>query len=199
MACYGCGLRINGVDDSLEVATAEEFGSGVLAGFGSDSTVGSPVYCDANGQLRTAPEHTSDTFEASGSQGSTAIADGAAVSGATTSIVVNNPSTLRASSIFGSCGVIEQLDWNNGNTTFNPSLTMTRNGLGFFLLSGTVRIEGDSALPSQTWWQTEGSFVDSLAAGGSVTYAVSCAIDAAALTSGNFVSGVSARGLVVTQ
>lgn len=196
--CYGCGLRINGVDGSLEAATSEEWESGALAGFGSDSTSGAPVYCDANGQLRTVPEHTSDTFDAGASQGSTAIADGANVNGATTTIVVNNPSSIRAASIMGTVGVIEQMDWANGDPSFAPNLELTRNAVPFVQLTGLFTIAGDNATASSFWWTQEGSFVDAIAAGVTVTYVGSCSVDAGPGTAGNFVSRVAVRGLVVT-
>lgn len=198
-ACYGCGLRINGVDDSLEVATAEDWGAGDAAGYGGDSTVGMPVYCDANGQLRTLPAHTSDTFEAGDSQGATAISNGAVVAGADVDLVVNNPSSLRAGSVFGTAGVILQMDWANGDPSFAPDLTMTRNAVPFLQLTGLFAIAGDNALASSFWWTQEGSFVDALAAGGSVTYHVGCSVDATDGTSGNFISRVSVRGLIATQ
>jgi hypothetical protein len=197
--CYGCGLRITGVDGSLEAATAEEWGSGALAGFGGDDTSGAPVYCDSNGQLRTVPEHTSDTFDGAASQASTSIADGAAVTGATTTVTVNNPSALRAANLIGVAGVIEQLEWDGANSTWVSSVDMTRNGVPFVALSGQYRPEGDPDFPGSFYWSPEASFVDSLAAGASVTYVSTCAVDAASGTAGAFTSRVSIRGLVVTQ
>lgn len=199
MACYGCGLRINGVDDSLEVATAEEFGAGDLAGFGSDSTVGSPVYCDANGQLRVAPGHTSDTFVSSGGQGSTALPDGGAATGATTTMVINNPSSLRAASVFGSASVIEQLGFPMGNVTFSPALDVTRNGVPIYAITGLFTFQGNPIYASSYWWTYDASFTDAIAAGGSVTYVATCSADVASGTSGDFSSAVGIRGLVVTQ
>lgn len=196
--CYGCGLRINGVDGSLEVATAEEWGAGALADFGGDDTAGAPVYCDSNGQLRTVPEHTSDTFDGATSLGSTSIPDGAAVTGATTSVTVNNPSAVRAANLMGVAGVIEQLEWDGANSTWNVSLDMTRNGVPFVALSGQYRPEGSPDFPGSFYWSPEASFVDSLAAGASVGYVSTCSVDAASGTAGSFTSRVSIRGLVVT-
>lgn len=197
--CYGCGLRINGVDDSLEVATAEEWGAGALAGFGSDDTSGAPVYCDSNGQLRTVPEHTSDTFEAAGSQGSQAISSGGAVTGANTTVTVNNPSALRAANVIGSASVIEQLDFANGDPSFAPELAVSRNAVPLYAVTGLFTIPGDNALPSSFWWTYDASIVDSIAAGASVTYVAECSVDATLGTSGSIASAVSIRGLVVTQ
>lgn len=198
MTCYGCGLRVSGVDDSLEVATAEDWGGGLLAGYGGDDTAGAPVYCDSNGQLRTVPEHTSDIFDSGASQGSTVIGDGQDVNGATTSVTVNNPSSLRAANVMGTCGVIEQLNWANGDPSFAPNLEMTRNAVPFFQITGLFTFAGDNAIPSSFYWTQEGSFVDSLAASGSVTYVGSCSVDAGGGTSGSFISRVAVRGLVVT-
>lgn len=197
--CIGCGLRINGVDGSEEVATAEDWGTGALAGYGSDDTAGAPVYCDSNGQLRTVPEHTSDTFEGGTSLGSTTITDGAAVTGATTTVVVNNPSVNRAANILGLAGAIEQLDWATANATWAVGLGMTRNGVPFVALSGSYRIEGDPAFPGSFYWSPEASFVDSIGAAVTVTYVATCTVDAASGTSGSFISRASVRGLVVTS
>lgn len=197
--CYGCGLRINGVDDSLEVATSEEWGAGDLAGYGGDDTSGAPVYCDSNGQLRTVPEHTSTTFTAAGSQGSTAVGDGQNEDGASTQVVVNNPSAVRAASIVGSVSVIEQLDWANGDPSFAPQLNVLRNSVPLYSITGLFTIPGDPLIASSFWWTYSADLVDSVAAGASVIYDAGCSVDATAGTSGSFASAVSIRGLVVTQ
>lgn len=197
--CYGCGLRINGVDDSLEVATSEEWGAGALAGYGSDDTAGAPVYCDSNGQLRTVPEHTSTTFQGGGSQGSTAVGDGQDEDGATVQVVVNNPSSLRAANIFATASVIEQMDWANGDPSFAPQLNVLRNSVPLYSITGLFTIPGDPGTASSFWWTYSADLVDSIAAGASVIYDAGCSVDATAGTSGSFSSGVSIRGIAVTQ
>ncbi len=197
--CYGCGLRINGVDDSLEVATSEEWGAGALAGYGGDDTSGAPVYCDTNGQLRTVPEHTSTTFQAAGSQGTTAVGDGQDEDGASVQVVVNNPSSLRAANIMAAISVIEQMDWDNGDASFAPQLNVLRNSVPLYSITGLFTIPGDPAFAMAFWWTYDASLVDSIAAGVSVIYDAGCSVDATGGTSGDFASAVSIRGLVVTQ
>lgn len=196
--CYGCGLRINGVDDSLEVATSEEWGAGALAGYGGDDTAGAPVYCDSNGQLRTVPEHTSTTFQASGSQGNTSIGSGQQEDGAACQVVVNNPSSLRAANIFGAVSVIEQLDWTNGDPSFAPRLNVLRNSVSLYSITGLFAISGDPVVASSFWWTYAADLVDSIAAGVSVIYDAGCSVDATLGTAGAFATAVSIRGLVVT-
>jgi microcystin-dependent protein len=52
----GLGLVGDGSGTApLQAATAGAWGDGTLAGFGTQSTQGAPVYADSNGQLRTTP------------------------------------------------------------------------------------------------------------------------------------------------
>lgn len=194
--CAGCGLRMNGVTSDLEVATSEDFGSGDLAGFGGDDTVGASVYCDGAGQLRTAPAHTSSTGEASGS-GSNTVGDGATVAGGVATLVLNNPSSVRAASVMAAWSVDERVDWANADAQWSFTMVATRNGLSYFTLPAFQA--PNNAGPMAQVWQTSVNTVDTIAAGGTVTYELAGGVQASGGTSGAFTSAVAIRALAVTQ
>lgn len=196
MACIGAGLRENGVTGDLELASAEEWGSGDLAGYGGDDTVGMPIYTDSSGQVRTAPASTSSTGEASGS-GSNTVGDGATVAGATATLVLNNPSSVRAASIMAAWSVDNRVDWADADSQWSYTMVATKNAGAYFTLPAFQA--PNNAGPMAQVWQTSVNTVDTLAAGGSVTYVLQTGVQASGGTSGAFTSTAAIRALVVTQ
>ncbi len=196
MACTGCGLRENGVTGDLEVATSEEFGSGDQAGFGGDDTVGASVYCDGNGQLRTVPEHTSSTGEASGSAGSTGMGTSTTTYGAQATLVLNNPSSVRAASVFVSWSAALGITFANAIAQWTNLFVATRNLAGYFTLNGG-QDPGNSAAGSLVYNFGDNT-VDSIAAGGSVTYHLDVGMATGSATTGSFTSSASIRAIAVT-
>lgn len=196
MSCLGCGLRENGVTSDLEVATSEEFGSGVLAGFGSDDTVGEPVYCDSAQQLRTAPGHTSSTGEDEASVGSQVVGAAATVNGATATLILNNPSAVRAASVMVAFSSLERFDWSDADSHWTSLFTALRNSLAYFTLP---MFQAPNNAGPMAWTQAPSvTTVDTIAAGGSVTYALQDGVTTAGDTSGNMTSTVAIRALAVT-
>lgn len=144
------------------------------------------------------PEHTSATFEAGGSLGATALTDGPTYAGATTSVVVNNPSSVRGVSIAGTFGLLAHVSIGTGHYSLLPDLAVTRNAVPFSEVQALRTIPGDPGLAAEEGIFWDASLVDSIAAGASVTYAVSCSMTLSGST-GSFTSSVSCRGIVVTQ
>lgn len=181
----------------LEVATSEEWGSGALASFGADDTVGAPVYCDSNLQLRTVPEHTSSIGEAETTQGSTAVGAAATVNGPTATLVLNNPSAVRAASVMVAWSVAQRDDWADADSHWTDLFTALRNSLAYFTLPAAQA--PNNAGPMAFTGVPSVSTVDTIAAGGSVTYDLQSGVASGGDTSGVFTSTVAIRALVVTQ
>lgn len=93
--CVGAGLTEDG--DNVVVATSGAWGSGVLSTFGGDDSVGAPIYCDADGKLRTVPDHGAAVANVSSSAGLGAAFDGTfTATGPTITATLRNPSAVRA-------------------------------------------------------------------------------------------------------
>lgn len=198
MACIGCGLRENGVTSDLEVATSEEWGSGALAGFGGDDSVGADIYCDVGGQLRTVPEHTSSTGEGSAATGSTPVADGVTTYGAAATLVFNNPSSVRAVSVLVAWSIALGVTLANAAAQWTNLFVATRNSLSLFTLNGSQNPQ-NAAGPAAYVYNIGENTMDAIAAGGSVTYDLNVGVTMAAGTSGSFTASASIRALAVTQ
>lgn len=189
-------MRENGVTGDLEVATSEEFGSGQLAGYGVDDSVGAPVYCDGAGQVRTVPEHTSSTAEVEETQGSTAVGVTSTVNGPTATLVVNNPSSVRACNVLVSWSVAQRDDWADADSSWTDLLTATRNGIGLFTLPA---FQAPNNAGPMAYTRTDSvQTLDSLPGAGTVTYLLQSGVTSGGDTTGVFTSSVAIRALVVT-
>lgn len=181
----------------LEVASSEEWGSGVLAGYGSDDTVGEPVYCDSNSQLRTAPAHTSSIGEDQASGGGGTVSDGATVNGATSTLVMNNPSAVRSASVMVEFSAAERVDWDAADSHWSFLFTVLRNSLAYFTLPAFQA--PNNAGPMAMTWLPCVCKVDTIAAGGTVTYELQDGVTASGGTAGAFSASTAIRALAVTQ
>lgn len=197
-ACVGCGLRLNGVTGDLEVASAEEFGSGALSGFGGDDTVGAPTYCDGNGQIRTVPEHTSSIGEDTGSAGSTGVASATTTYAAQATLVLNNPSAIRAASVLVCWAAARGVTVGVVDAQWTDLFVATRNALALFTLNNT-QSPRNAAQPAVFGSNPATQTVDTIAAGGSVTYVLDIGVTTAGGTTLDFTSSASIRALAVTQ
>lgn len=197
MPCTGCGLRENGITGDLEVASSEDWGSGALASFGGDDTVGAPVYCDSAGQLRTVPEHTSSTGEASASIGSTPVGSGGTVYAADANLVFNNPSAVRAASLFVGWSVALGVTVTGAGNSWTNLVVATKNLGALFTLNGTQNPANPGA--ASYVFNIVDHTVDTLAAGGTVTYDLDVGVTTAGGTTADFTSSAAIRVLAVTQ
>jgi GH24 family phage-related lysozyme (muramidase) len=168
-----------------------------LSAFGADDSVGSDIYCDVAGQLRGVPEHTSSTGEASAATGSTPVADGVTTYGAAATLVLNNPSTVRACSVIVAWSIALGVTLANAAAQWTNLFVATRNALAYFTDNGSQNPQNGAA--ASFVYNIGDNTVDSIAAGGTVTYELNVGVTMAGGTSGSFTASAAIRALCVTQ
>lgn len=125
------------------------------------------------------------------------VGTAATVNGATATLVMNNPSAVRAASVMIEFSASERFDWSDADSHWTSLFTALRNSLAYFTLP---QFQAPNNAGAMAWTQVPSiCTVDTIAAGGTNTYVLQDGVTTAGDTEGAFTSTVAIRAMAVTQ